>query len=387
MLLVKNRYFCANINPNIKKNPDLKTIFIVAGDQSGDTHAAKLMHELSQKIPLVKFIGIGGEAMERAGLRSLVPLSEISVVGFWEVAKKYRYFKRLIAQCEQIFNVENIDCFIPVDYPGFNLRLAGIAKKNNIPVYYYIAPQLWAWGASRAKKLAAVIDKLLVVFPFEVEFFRKFGIETEFVGHPLLDNEMFSQSSERKKRIALLPGSRLQEVKKHIPIMRETVTIIEKELPEYSFGIATSPLIKKAVYKKMIPKSWELFSDSRALMKTSTLGIVKTGTSTLEAALCRLPFVMMYKTSSISYFLGKNLVQLPYISLVNILANKQIVPELIQQDATPQNIARNVIDLHNNQAKQGLMKVEFDEIRTLLGNPGASKRAADSILRSLGIEN
>lgn len=363
----------------------MKTIFIVAGDQSGDAHAAKLMIELSHLIPDVKFIGIGGEAMERAGLRSLVPLREISVVGFWEVAKRYSFFKQLLSKCEQLFQLGDIDCFIPVDYPGFNLRLSAIAKKKHIPVYYYIAPQLWAWGASRAKKLAAVIDKLLVVFPFEVDFFGKFGIETEFVGHPLLDNDIFSCNLERKNRIALLPGSRFQEIKKHIPIMYKAASIIEKELKGAKFGIAVSPLIQESVYKKMIPSSWELFSDSRQLMKTSEVGIVKTGTSTLEAALCGMPFVMMYKTSSISYLLAKNLVQLPYISLVNILVNKPVIPELIQQEANPESIARHVLELFNSSEKKDVMKEEFLEIRNILGNPGASKRAAETITHSMGI--
>ncbi|MBI3258883.1 MAG: lipid-A-disaccharide synthase [Ignavibacteriae bacterium] len=364
----------------------MKTIFIVAGDQSGDSHAAKLMIELSRIIPNVKFIGIGGEAMEQAGLRSLVPLSEISVVGFWEVAKRYVFFKKLLSKCEQIFLLGEIDCFIPVDYPGFNLRLSAFAKKSNIPVHYYIAPQLWAWGESRAKKLAAVVDKLLVVFPFEVGFFKKFGIETEFVGHPLLDNEIFLQNLEREKRIALLPGSRLQEIKKHIPIMSETVEIIKKEIDGCTFGIAVSPLVDQSVYKKMIPESWEMFSDSRKLMKTSSIGIVKTGTSTLEAALCGLPFVMMYKTSAVSYLLAKNMVRLPYISLVNILINKPVVPELIQQEANPRNIAKFVVELYHNKEKQEGMKNEFLEIRSLLGNPGASRRAAESIAYSMGIQ-
>ncbi|MFN8358939.1 MAG: lipid-A-disaccharide synthase [Candidatus Kapaibacterium sp.] len=363
----------------------MKRIFIVAGDTSGDAHAAKLMRALKEQIPNVEFIGIGGQEMEREGLESLVSLREISVVGFWEVAKRYTFFRQLLKKCEELLEHSSVDCFLPVDYPGFNMRLAAFAKKKRIPVVYYIAPQLWAWGAGRAEKLAKCVDTLLVVFPFEVEFFRKFGINTEFVGHPLLDNEIFSQTNiAHDKRIAFLPGSRLQEVKKHIPVMVQTYELLKKQLPTYRFAIAASPSIDPNVYSSMIPSDWEIHTDSRALMKQSTAGIVKTGTSTLEAALCRMPFVMMYKTSSVSYHLSKHLIKLPYISLVNILANKSIVHEMIQQDARADVLAPIVVELCTNAAKRGQMLDEFTGIRTLLGDTGASRRAAEIIARIVG---
>jgi len=361
----------------------VKTIFIVAGDQSGDSHAAKLMKELSLINPEITFIGIGGNEMTKAGLESIVPLSEISVVGFWEVAKRYFYFKQLIKKCQQILLSRAIDCFIPVDYPGFNIRLATFAKKNKIPVYYFIAPQLWAWGKSRARKLASAVDKLFVVFPFEVEYFNKFGIKTTFVGHPLLDKEIFSQEFERESRIALFPGSRLQEIRNHIPIMKKTIEIIKKKLPDFKVGIAISPIINQNIYKEMIPSNWEVFTDSQLLMKTSAIGIVKTGTSTLEAALCQLPFVMMYKTSFISYNLGKYLIKLPFVCLVNILLNKRVVPELIQKDAEPNTIARLVMELIFNKSKTLGMIQDFTQLRVKLGNPGASNRAATIIYSML----
>lgn len=363
----------------------MKRIFIVAGDTSGDAHAAKLMRALKEQIPNVEFIGIGGQAMEREGLASIVSLREISVVGFWEVAKRYTFFRQLLKKCEELLEHSNVDCFLPVDYPGFNMRLAAFAKKKRIPVVYYIAPQLWAWGAGRAEKLAKCVDTLLVVFPFEVEFFRKFGINAEFVGHPLLDNEIFSQTNAaHEQRIAFLPGSRLQEVKKHIPVMVQTYELLKAQLPKYRFAIAASPSIDPNVYSSMIPADWEIHTDSRALMKQSTAGIVKTGTSTLEAALCRMPFVMMYKTSSVSYHLSKHLIKLPYISLVNILANKLIVQEMIQQDARADVLAPIVVELCTNATKRTQMLDEFTGIRTLLGDTGASRRAAEIIARIVG---
>ncbi|MGA2298554.1 MAG: lipid-A-disaccharide synthase, partial [FCB group bacterium] len=231
----------------------MKKIFIVAGDSSGDRYAGRLMAEIKSRKPGIQFLGIGGEEMLKAGLKSIVPLEKISVVGFWEVAKRFNFFRNLIEQCKKILLDENIDLFIPVDYPGFNIRLAGYAKKINIPVFYYIAPQLWAWGKNRAEKLAKVTDKLFVVFPFEVDFFKSKGINADFVGHPLLDspefNSNFLKYSERKNIIAFLPGSRNQEIKRHFPLLSKTADLLMQKLPDYEIGIGKSALIDNSVYE------------------------------------------------------------------------------------------------------------------------------------------
>ena len=207
-----------------------KRIFISAGEPSGDLHAARLMAEIKKIYPEIEFVGLGGNRMEAEGLRSIIPISELSVVGFWEVAKKYRFFKEVLNKCTEIISSGDIDLFIPVDYPGFNMRLAANAKKAKVPVVYYIAPQLWAWGKDRAKKLARVCDRLLVLFPFEEEYFSSFGINTTFVGHPLLDNSMFDEvdPADKKNIIAFLPGSRIQEIKRHGRLIRETAILVEK---------------------------------------------------------------------------------------------------------------------------------------------------------------
>ncbi|MES2764570.1 MAG: lipid-A-disaccharide synthase [Bacteroidota bacterium] len=362
----------------------MKKIFIVAGEPSGDLHAARLMRELKNVLPGVEFTGIGGENMEREGLQSLVALKEISVVGFWEVAKKYSFFKKLLKECGELLKTGGFDAFIPVDYPGFNMRLAAQAKLLKIPVIFYIAPQLWAWGENRAKKLAAVVDKLLVVFPFEVEFFKKFGIDTEFVGHPLLDDPAFKNGfknvSERENRVAFLPGSRRQEVLKHLPIMEETARILLKEIPDIQFSVAQSRNLPDEIFKnsfKNLPVTFE--KDSRALMQKSRVGLVKTGTSTLEAALCGMPFAMMYKTSPVSYHLSKYLVTLDAIALPNILLKRKVVPELIQQGATPEIIARELLKIMRDEEIAFKMQEDFGELRRLLGEEGASRRAAEVI--------
>jgi lipid-A-disaccharide synthase len=363
----------------------MKKIFIVAGEPSGDLHAARLMRELKIVLPEVEFHGIGGDNMEREGLKSLVALKEISVVGFWEVAKKYGFFKKLLKNCEELLKTGGFDAFIPVDYPGFNMRLAAQAKLLKIPVIFYIAPQLWAWGENRAKKLAAVIDKLLVVFPFEVEFFKKFGIDTEFVGHPLLDDPAFKDGfKEREYRIAFLPGSRRQEVLKHLPIMEETAKILLKELPDVKFSVAQSRNLPDEIFKntfKNLPVSFE--KDARALMQKSRAGLVKTGTSTLEAALCGMPFAMMYKTSPLSYHLSKYLVTLEHIALPNILLKRKIVPELIQAEATPNIMARELLKIVRDDEIAAKMQEDFGELRRLLGAEGASRRAAEMIAKMI----
>ncbi len=364
----------------------MKKFFIVAGDPSGDIHASRLMQAIYSLSTETEFIGIGGKEMSKAGLKSIAPIEEMSVVGFWEVAKKYRYFKKVLKQCSNILKNENIDAFIPVDYPGFNIRLSRIAKENKIPVIYYIAPQLWAWGKNRAKRIAEGTDLLLTVFPFEKEFFSEYGIKTIFVGHPLLDNPIFEGGfpdyDTRENLIALLPGSRTQEIKHNLPIMEK---IAEKYLtinPDFKIGIAGSKSLNQNVYKTCLNrhKEWILYEDSIELMMKSKAGIVKTGTSNLEAALCGIPFIMVYKTSPISYFLGKHLVNLEFISLVNILLKRKIVNEYIQSEIDINLISHELSDLTNDKEKFNSQQVQFIKIKNMLGAKGASQFTAETIL-------
>jgi lipid-A-disaccharide synthase len=367
----------------------LKKIFISAGDPSGDAHAARLMNSLKQLEPSLEFTGLGGPAMIAEGLNSIAKLEEISVVGFWEVAKKYFFFNELLNKCKNILKSGDIEAFIPVDYPGFNIRLAGFAKKLGIPVIYYIAPQLWAWGENRAKNLNKVVDILLTVFPFETEFFNKYGINTKFVGHPLLDSPDFENSANNEKRnnnlIAFLPGSRKQEIAKHMPLFNETARLLLKKKSGIEIGLSVSSSIERAEYQKYIslePK-WQLWDNARELMRTAGAGIVKTGTSTLEAALCGMPFAMVYKTSAISYLFGKKLVNLEHISLVNILANKKVVNEYIQSEAIPEKLVEEIINICDNEDRSRGLQYEFIKIREMLGGRGASGKAAAIIANEL----
>ncbi|MBL7998651.1 MAG: lipid-A-disaccharide synthase [Candidatus Kapabacteria bacterium] len=363
-------------------------VLIVAGEPSGDIHAARLMVALKQRIPGIRFVGIGGERMIEQGLDSIVDIRTMSVVGFWEVAKRYTFFKRVLADAHTLIASQKPSVFIPVDYPGFNMRLAAHAKKSGVPVVWYIAPQLWAWGEHRARGLADVTDELLVVFPFEQKFFAGYGIQTTFIGHPLLDDETFGDSTPllegRSRTIAFLPGSRTQEVQRHLPIMAQAADIVRSSIGDIECSIATSPLVPPEMYDRIADTHGLTQSPaSRTLMKQAMAGVVKTGTSTLEAALCGMPFAMMYRTSRLSYMIARSLITLDSISLVNILAGCAVIPELIQYDATPQRIAHELQALIEDESKRREQHEQFCRIRTLLGDKGASGRAADSILRFL----
>lgn len=367
----------------------MKKIFIIAGEPSGDIHGSILMKNIKAILPDTEFFGIGGDLMTSEGLESIVPMKSISVTGFWEVAKKYSIFRKLLTKCEQELVGREVDCFLPVDYPGFNLKLAVFAKSKNIPVVWYIAPQIWAWGKNRGKSLKDKIDKLLVVFPFEKEFFEKLGVNTVYVGHPLLDNPVFSDDflryPQREKRIAILPGSRSQEIERHLPLVEQTIALLKKQLPDYKISLAVSPIHhsgKLADLKLKFPQI-EFTNESSELMRRALVGIVKTGTSNLEAALCGMPFVMFYKTSTISYHLSKRLINLPYVSLVNIIGGKVIVPELIQKEATPEKIVNQLKFLLENRELYDRMQKEFQDLRMHMGENGASKNAAKIIIEYL----
>lgn len=358
-----------------------KKIFISVGDPSGDIHASRLMKEILTLNPNIKFVGIGGTEMEKLNFKSIIPLDKISVVGFWEVAKRYSFFKRLLEDSKKFINEEKVDLFLPVDYPGFNLRLANYVKSNNIPVIYYIAPQLWAWGKARTEKLKKSVDKLLVAFPFEQDFFLKDGINTKFVGHPLLDDPVFKLKDYNREEdlIALLPGSREQEVKTHLKLFIKVINETNKSI-KLRYGIAKSNNVPDSFFEEVNKiDGVEIWDNSKELMQKAKVGIVKTGTSNLEAALCNLPFIMIYQTSFITYNLGKYLINLDYISLINILQNKSIIPELIQSDANYKNLSKELLSLYSDENRIKFIESEYKNIREKLGKYSASKESAKII--------
>lgn len=360
--------------------------FIVVGDPSGDRYGASLMKSMREQHPECSFDGIGGPLMEQEGLKSIIPLETMSVVGFWEVIKRYSVLKDVLERSKALLKTQRYDAFIPIDYPGFNLRLSSYAKSIDTPVFYYIAPQLWAWGKNRAKKLADAVDELFVIFPFEVPFFEQFSIKTTFVGHPLLDYPEYATSNhnQRVKDIALFPGSRKQEIQRHLGLLVKTASILHKQLPDYTFSFAQRQNLPLETFSEILHSEVSFqFKKSLELQTTSAVGLVKTGTTTLESFLLGLPFVMYYKTSPLSYTISKHLITLPYIALPNIIANKDIIIERIQSEAKPELMATDILKSLQQQTNTQFI-TEQQRVKTLLSSPlGAAKTVASTILSQI----
>ncbi len=353
-------------------------IFITAGDPSGDAHAARLMASIRKRVPDVLFEGFGGPAMEMEGLRTIAHMKDLAVTGFWEVAKRYPYFRELMSTCDRLLETRKPDLFIPVDYPGFNLRLAAKAKRRKVPVAWYIAPQLWAWGKDRATKLADVVTTLLVVFPFEVEFFKGFGIDTRYVGHPLLDQIADMPTVERGSGVLLMPGSRHHEVSKHVPLLVETVRQLHTHNVD-QIKVAKAANVSAEDLSPLRDLGVELVTDSRMAMAEAGAGMIKAGTSTLEAAVLGVPFATFYRTSWLSYEMGKRLVTINSVTMANLLLQQNVIHEYIQHGATPEALSTEILDLLGNDLRRKELFDASEQVREILGGPGASERAADLI--------
>jgi len=296
-----------------------------------------------------------------------------------------------LKECQETIINEKVDLFLPIDYPGFNLRLASYCKSIKIPVIYYIAPQLWAWGAYRVKKLKNAIDKLIVILPFEKKYFSDFGIETEFFGHPLLDNNLLTQPfidfKDRDKTVIIMPGSRKQEVHRHMPLLFEVIKLLVVKYPNYQFHITKSKLVESNEFASLlsISPNVKLVEFEYSQLRKSIFALIKTGTSNIEAALCGLPFAMYYKTSPISYYISKWLIKLPYISLINIILNKKVVSEFIQDEANVQNLTLEVEKHIEDVNKSIEMLEEFNVLREQLGNNGATPKFANYVIDYLNL--
>jgi len=372
-----------------------KKIFIVAGEVSGDMHAAMLVRELKAIDPHITLMGLGGKRMREEGVRLFFDLTTIAVVGFTEVLKNILLFRKLfwdfIARAVQ----EKPDAIILVDYPGFNLRLAKELKKRGFKIIYYISPQVWAWGEKRIEIIKKNVDKMIVLFDFEKELYRKHDMEAEFVGHPLLDRlhptltkEDFLKTlyiEDRYPIISLLPGSRNSEVEKILPVMLGAAKTIYKEFPQVQFLVLSSSNVDIATYHNLIRLSGlpVLMLDSQHYnaISNSDIALVASGTATLETGILNTPMLVVYKVSFITWAYAKLIIKIPYIGLVNVVAGKKIVPEFVQFEAKPNLIAEEVLSLLKDKEKYNKVKQELSIIKTHLGLPGASSRTAEIILK------
>ncbi len=319
--------------------------------------------------------------MAAAGATLVKHYRDMAFMGFWEVAKNWRTLWRNLQFCRR--DIENFrpDAVVLIDYPGFNLRIARWAKKRGFRVIYYISPQLWAWHASRAYAIRRDVDQMLVILPFEVDFYQKYGIQATWVGHPLLDVIPEAGSGKCSGIIALLPGSRQQEVRRILPVMLSVVPLF----PDYRFQVAVAPSLPENLfddYRAAYPKVEWFFGDAYGVLQRAQAALVKSGTSTLEAALFEVPQVVCYAGSPLSYAIARRLVRVPYISLVNIVLGRPLVRELIQNELTTIRL-RDALSNVLNPALAEAVREGYRELRLRLGGPGASLRAAQRVLDCL----
>ena len=369
---------------------------IIAGEASGDLHGAALCRELFKLHPDLSIYGMGGEKMKDSGVELIQEIERTGVVGFWEVYKDLGHYRRIFKNMEKELERRHPDGVILIDYPGFNIRFARQAHRRGIKVIYYISPQVWAWGAGRVRKLEKYVDKMLVIFDFEKDFYRSSSLPVEFVGHPLVDNfpvELDRDSARTGLKlkdhplIGLLPGSRASEQEKLLPLLVETAAMIRQELPSAEFVI---PLASSSLEKSARPYLSELsfpirlqLGQSREVLAAADLVIAASGTVTLEAAASATPLIVVYKISLFSWLLARLLIKVPYISLVNLVGGGEIVPEYIQFQATPDRVARRALRLLSRPEEREKMIKRLSEVRRKLGPPGASRRAAAAVLAML----
>lgn len=358
--------------------------YLIAGEASGDLHASNLMKELKKLDSNAEFRCWGGDKMQAVGGTIIKHYRELAFMGFTEVLMNIRTIFANIDLCKKDIVEWKPDTVIFVDYPGFNLRIAPFVKSLGIKTIWYISPQVWAWKASRVKKIKACVDKMIVILPFEKEFYQKWNYEVEYVGHPLLDVAIPSPEGEgaRLRRadevIALLPGSRKQEISIILP---EMLKVVDK-FPAYQFVIAGAPSVDESFYKQFTTgKNVEIvFGQTYSLLEKASAALVTSGTATLETALHGAPEVVCYKGSGISYQIAKWLIKVKYISLVNLIMDKVVVKELIQEEMNATNIEKELKNLLENKQHIAKMKKEYALLREKLGDGGASQRVAKIII-------
>jgi lipid-A-disaccharide synthase len=367
-----------------------KKLFIVAGEASGDMHAARLIAAAKDILPDLRVEGLGGERMQQAGCDLHADIVSTAVMGFVQVVKNIRYFRNLLKYSIRHISEHRPDALVLVDYPGLNMRLAAAAKRLDIPVVYYISPQIWAWRPRRIIKIARLVDKMIVILPFEKELYEHANVDVTYVGHPLLDSITASELDEQfaarwnlsasASVVGLLPGSRKQEIEQNLPVMLKTAEILVKELPSARFLIPCSSrenleLIKSMIQTRDLPLHL-LPGKMHEVAQFSRCCIVKSGTATLEVACFLTPLVVVYRTSRLAWFLGRRILNVDHISLVNILAEREVVPEMLQSKMRPDLLAREVKELCQDGERRCTMINELKKLRERLGEPGASAKAA-----------
>jgi len=369
-----------------------KHIFISAGELSGDIHGGNLVAAIRNEQPEISISAVGGDNMSSSGATLLYHIRETSFMGFVEVVRHLPFIYKLWKKTLRHIDQSKPDLVVLIDYPGFNLRLAKAVTKRNIPVIYYISPQVWAWHQSRVKKIKKYTRIVLCILPFEEDWLKNHGVNAHFVGHPLIDQvakiQTINPVSESIKPvnatpyIGLFPGSRRQEIQRHLPVMLETVHRLKENYPALHVAVSIAPDIDITAYKKQQNSEWIHWLKNRnhRIMQSANLLIMSSGTATLEASLFLTPLIVIYRLSPISYLMGKMLVKVPFISLANLIANRKGITELIQHEANPDNIVHEANILLSDSEYRAQMIQFLKEVNQQLGKPGTSNRTAEIIL-------
>ncbi len=369
-------------------------IFISAGEASGDLNGASVAAALRNIRPDIRLSGMGGDMMRAAGVEIVYDIADLGVMGIVEIAKSLPKLFRLRDFLADWLARERPDVLVVIDYPGFNTRLAKVAKRLGIPVISYISPSAWAWGRGRAKEVAETVTKVAAIFPFEADVYRQAGADVVFVGHPLLDIVKPSLPKDEAYRlfgadparpvVLLMPGSRRQEIDKLLPVMLAAMEKVAESVPDCQIFLPVASTISREILQNIID-GYKLevrltAGNNYDLMNIATVAIAASGTATLEAAIMGLPTVIVYKVAALTYLLGKMLVKIPHIGLPNIVAGRRIVPELLQGEATAANIAREALPIVTDPAVHGRMAADLADVRQKLGESGAVGRVAQVIL-------
>jgi lipid-A-disaccharide synthase len=373
---------------------------IIAGEVSGDMHAARLVRALRSRVPDAEVFGIGGEAMRETGVDVRYHTDEMAVMGFTDVVRRLGFFRRVFREMTELAATRRPDAVLLVDYPGFNLRFAARAHAMGVTVIYYICPQVWAWHRSRIARMAAVVDHLITIFPFEADVFDGTGLRADFVGHPLVgETEQARRGPSRRlpwsgtPRLALLPGSRDHEIARMLPVMWDAAAHLESRHPDLSCIIASPSARAAEVAAATVqgraggPARWSIVTgQTRHVLREARAAFVASGTATIESSLMRCPMVVVYRTALLTYLLARMLVKVPRIGMVNIVAGRPLCPEFIQHRATARRLAAAIGPLLDDTPKRAAMLQGLDDVNAALGERGAEDRAAELILDDLSAQ-
>ena len=379
-----------------------KKIFLIAGEASGDFHGAHLVRQLKQLDPNLICRGLGGPLMAQEGVELLCDLTKEAVLGLGDVLRKYFLFRSIFNQALQAVERFRPDAIILIDYPGFNLRFAKKINKK-FPVIYYVSPQIWAWAGRRIHTIKRTVNHMIVFFKFEAELYQKAGVPVTWVGHPLVDlaqpsksrlelrSEFLPKIANEVKMVALLPGSRETEVMRILPEMLNIAKTLRKRIPNVHFFLSESTTLPQALYEGILMEARPTYPIHRVrnqthdLLHASDFALVSSGTATLEATLAFTPFVILYKTAWSTFFLGRRLIRIPYIGLVNVIAGRKVVPEFIQHEIRTETIAQEAGYLLEHQDLREKMILDLKAVSEKLGEPGAVPRAAQAVANHIGI--